>query len=83
MPWVERIRVVMGGAAPLVVAGFTMLATGSAAQMGPPRPVPMLAVAPDLKDFGEVGRDAGRLEAAFTLRNEGRVPLRILKITPT
>jgi len=60
-----------------------VLGTGSSALSGRGGAIPMLAVTPDLKDFGEVRRGAGKLEAAFTVRNEGKVPLQILRIVPT
>ena len=74
---------VAAGLAALVVVGYTVLGTGSTDLWGRPRPIPMLAVKPDVRDFGEVRRGAGVLEATFTLQNEGKAPLRILRIVPT
>ena len=72
-----------GGVAALVVVGIAVVGPGSSALSGRPRAIPMLAVKPDVRDFGEVRRGAGVLEATFTVRNEGKAPLRILRITPT
>ncbi len=73
---------VAGGLAALVVVGIAIFATGSPGLAGR-GPIPMLAVSPDLKDFGEVRRGAGKLEATFTLQSTGKVPLRISGIVPT
>ena len=72
-----------GGLAAIVVIGIAVLGTGSSALPGRPRAIPMLSVTPDLKDFGEVRRGAGKLEATFTLRNTGKAPLTILRLVPT
>lgn len=62
------------------VGGF-LLVGASGGLLGPS--TPRLGVVPDLKDFGEVRRDAGKLEAVSTLRNEGKAPLRISRLVPT
>jgi len=74
---------VVGGVAALVVVGAAVVGTGSTDILGRQRGIPMLAVKPDLRDFGEIRRGAGKLETTFTLRNEGKAPLQILRITPT
>jgi len=72
-------------AAGLVVLGLTggVVLGGGVPGLFGASGAPRLAVAPDLKDFGEVRRDAGRMEAVFTLRNEGGAPLRLSRIVPT
>jgi hypothetical protein len=73
-------------AVPLVLLG---MAGGFLLVMGPSGWLlgsgggPAIAFSPDLRDFGEIGRDAGKLEAVFTLRNGGKAPLRISRLVPT
>jgi hypothetical protein len=74
---------VVGGLAAVAVIATAILGTRSLALSGRPRAYPMLAVSPDLKDFGEVRRGAGKLEAVFTLRSTGNAPLTISRIVPT
>ncbi len=73
--WAAAGLLILGG------AGGFLLVGASGGLLGPN--TPRLGVAPDLKDFGEVRRDAGKLEAVFTLRNEGKAPLRISRLVPT
>lgn len=42
-----------------------------------------LVVSPTVVDFGTIRKSGGKVEATFTLRNEGRAPLRIQRIVPT
>ena len=74
---------VVAGLAALTVIGIAALGTGAIALPGRLRALPMLAVSPEVKDFGEVRRGAGKLEAVFTLRSTGNAPLRISRIVPT
>jgi hypothetical protein len=34
-------------------------------------------------DFGTIRKSGGKVEATFTLRNDGQAPLRIQRIVPT
>ncbi len=45
--------------------------------------IPQLVVSPQVIDVGTVRKSGGKVEATFTLRNEGRAPLRIQRIVPT
>ncbi len=45
--------------------------------------LPRLVVIPGAVDFGTIRRGGGKVEATFTLRNDGRAPLRIQRIVPT
>jgi hypothetical protein len=56
-----------------------ILTTGPAAAEGLPR----LVVSPPAVDFGTIRKTGGKVEATFTLRNDGRAPLRIQRIVPT
>ncbi len=71
------------GLAAAVLIGIAVLGTRSNALSGRPRSIPMLAVAPDVKDFGDVSRGGGKLEATFLLRSTGKAPLTISRIVPT
>ena len=42
-----------------------------------------LVVTPPVVDFGTIRKSGGKVEAAFTLRNGGKAPLRIQRIVPT
>jgi hypothetical protein len=58
--------------------GSSLRATPAAAEG-----VPRLVVSPPVVDFGTIRRAGGKVEATFTLRNDGRAPLRIQRIVPT
>jgi hypothetical protein len=45
--------------------------------------LPRLVITPSMVDFGTIRKSAGKAEAIFTLRNDGRAPLRIHRIVPT
>ncbi len=45
--------------------------------------VPQLVVTPPAVDFGTIRKSGGKVEATFTLRNDGKAPLRIQRIVPT
>lgn len=45
--------------------------------------LPRLVVTPPVVDFGTIRKTGGKVEAAFTVRNDGRAPLRIQRIVPT
>lgn len=45
--------------------------------------LPRLVITPASVDLGTIRKTGGKAEATFTLRNEGRAPLRIQRIVPT
>lgn len=45
--------------------------------------LPRLVISPSVVDFGTIRKSGGKVEATFTLRNDGRAPLRIQRIVPT
>ncbi|MBI4537426.1 MAG: DUF1573 domain-containing protein [candidate division NC10 bacterium] len=45
--------------------------------------IPRLVVTPQVIDVGTIRKSGGKVEAKFTLRNEGQAPLRIQRIVPT
>ncbi|MEK6717517.1 MAG: DUF1573 domain-containing protein [candidate division NC10 bacterium] len=45
--------------------------------------LPRLIITPASVDFGTIRKSGGKVEATFTLRNDGRAPLRIQRIVPT
>ncbi|MBI3086131.1 MAG: hypothetical protein HYY88_10445, partial [candidate division NC10 bacterium] len=59
----------------LGVAGW--MAWGPGAAPVAAEGLPRLAVSPTVVDFGTIRKGGGKVEATFTLRNEGRGPLRI------
>ncbi len=63
------------------VAGW--LALGLQAATVEAQGVSRLVVTPPAVDFGTIRKSGGKVEAAFTLRNDGRDPLRIQRIVPT
>jgi hypothetical protein len=58
--------------------GWTLGALPVAAQG-----LPWLVISPAFVDLGTIRKSDGKAEARYTLRNEGRAPLRILRIVPT
>ncbi len=71
--------------------GLTIVGVSMAVWMaGMPRPgpaaaevLPRLVLIPGVVDFGTIRKSAGKVEARFTLRNDGQAPLRIQRIVPT
>jgi hypothetical protein len=45
--------------------------------------LPRLVVSPSVVDVGTIRKNGGKAEATFTLRNDGKAPLRIRRIVPT
>lgn len=45
--------------------------------------LPRLVISPTVVDFGTIQKSGGKVEATFSLRNDGRAPLRIQRIVPT
>ncbi len=73
LAWVTLIMVIVTG-----WLAWTLRAAPVAAQG-----VPQLVVTPPAVDFGTIRKSGGKVEAAFTLRNDGKAPLRIQRIVPT
>jgi len=74
-------RLVGLGLVALIATGWLALGTRVApvAAQGLPR----LIITPASVDFGTIRKSGGKVEATFTLRNDGRAPLRIQRIVPT
>ena len=71
--WLTLIMVVLTG-----WLAWTLRAAPAAMQG-----LPRLVVTPPVVDFGTIRKSGGKVEATFTLRNEGQAALRIQRIVPT